>query len=430
MVACPPGVYSDNRDTGTMMIRSTLTWLIAMLIMATAVVHAEPHIILPKHRIEAHELAIIVNEADPLSRRIGAYYQQRRGIPEANLIRVRFDPHRKQMSPAEFAAIKQAVDAATPAQVQAYALTWVTPWRVGCMSITSAFTFGFDKAWCSSQRCAATRVSPYFDSGSAAPFDDLGIRPTIVLAAIDFAAARALIDRGISADGSRPDGTAYLLSTSDRARNVRHGIYAEIVRRFSPLLRIEVLEADTLRGRDDVLFYFTGLTQVENLDTLHFVPGAIADHLTSAGGVLIGGRQMSALRWLEAGATGSYGTVVEPCNLPGKFPNPGLVMQHYLRGATLIEAYWKSVQMPGEGLFIGEPLAAPFDFLEITRRDGALVVETWSLAPGLYRLEAAPTVVGPYRPVARVPIGFPVPPLRLPDSGSGVLRLVPTRPAD
>lgn len=412
-----------------MTLRSILAGLAAALILAAAV-RAEPQIVLPKHRIEARELGIIVNEADPLSRKIGAYYQQRRGVPETNVIRIRFNPHRRQMSPAEFAGIKREVDAATPAHVQAYALTWAMPWRVGCMSITSAFAFGFDEAWCSKQRCAATRVSPYFNSGSATPFGDLGIRPTIALAATDFASARALVDRGIAADGSRPDGTAYLLSTSDRARNVRHGIYAEVARRFSPLLRIELLEADTLRGRDDVLFYFTGLPKVEHLDTLRFVPGAIADHLTSAGGVLVDGRQMSALRWLEAGATGSYGTVVEPCNLPGKFPNPGLVMQHYLRGATLIEAYWKSVQMPGEGLFIGEPLAAPFDFLEVTRRDGALALETWSLAPGLYRLEAAPTVVGPYRPLAHVPVGFPVPLLRLPDMDTGVLRLVPAAAAE
>jgi uncharacterized protein (TIGR03790 family) len=72
------------------------------------------------------------------------------------------------------------------------------------------------------------------------------------------------------------------------------------------------------------------------------------------------GGQMSALRWLEAGATGSYGTVVEPCNLPQKFPNPALVAANYLKGDTLIEAYWKSVAMPGQGIFIGEPLAAPF----------------------------------------------------------------------
>jgi uncharacterized protein (TIGR03790 family) len=70
--------------------------------------------------------------------------------------------------------------------------------------------------------------------------------------------------------------------------------------------------------------------------------------------------QMSSMRWLEAGATGSYGTVVEPCNIVQKFPNLPVVFNHYLQGETLIESYWKSMQMPGQGIFIGEPLAAPF----------------------------------------------------------------------
>jgi len=126
------------------------------------------------------------------------------------------------------------------------------------------------------------------------------------------------------------------------------------------ILDIEIVDADYIRDKADVLFYFTGVKQVEALDSNHFLPGAIADHLTSAGGVLFGGRQMSALAWLEAGATGSYGTVVEPCNFPGKFPNPALLMRDYLNGATLIEAYWRSVAMPGQGLFIGEPLASPY----------------------------------------------------------------------
>jgi uncharacterized protein (TIGR03790 family) len=108
------------------------------------------------------------------------------------------------------------------------------------------------------------------------------------------------------------------------------------------------------------MFYFIGAASVAGLDSNHFLPGAVGDHLTSYGGALTDGSQMSALRWLEAGATGSYGTVVEPCNLTAKFPNTGLMMRHYLAGETLVEAYWKSVAMPGQGLFIGEPLATPF----------------------------------------------------------------------
>ena len=112
-----------------------------------------------------------------------------------------------------------------------------------------------------------------------------------------------------------------------------------------------------LKNRTDVLFYFIGAINVPDLATNRFVPGAVGDHLTSNGGALLGSSQMSALRWLEAGATGSYGTVVEPCNFIGKFPNVAVLMRRYLGGDTLIEAYWKSVAMPGQGIFIGDPLS-------------------------------------------------------------------------
>ena len=87
---------------------------------------------------------------------------------------------------------------------------------------------------------------------------------------------------------------------------------------------------------------------------------ALADHLTSAGGDLLGKGQMSSLRWLEAGAIASYGTVSEPCNHWQKFPNPAVLLKHYLLGASAIEAYWKSVAWPVQGVFIGEPLASPY----------------------------------------------------------------------
>ena len=102
------------------------------------------------------------------------------------------------------------------------------------------------------------------------------------------------------------------------------------------------------------------LREVDELKTNCFLPGAIADHLTSSGGVLFGEHQMSILHWLDAGATASYGTVTEPCAFPQKFPHPGIVIDRYTRGESLIEAYWKSVAWPGQGLFVGEPMAAPF----------------------------------------------------------------------
>src|SRR6516225_10810386 len=60
------------------------------------------------------------------------------------------------------------------------------------------------------------------------------------------------------------------------------------------------------------LIYETGLERVPAINTNQYVPGALADHLTSFGGDLLAGSQMSILDWIRAGATASYGTVTEP----------------------------------------------------------------------------------------------------------------------
>lgn len=306
------------------------------------------------------ELAIVVNDDDARSVAISKYYRERRGIPEQNVIHVRFAPGRTVMSEAEFSRIKAMVDAATPANVQAYALAWTEPYRVGCMSITTAFAAGYDRAYCA-EGCAQTKPNPYFNSPSVAPFTNFGLRPTMLLAGNTVDDVKRLIDRGIQADRSSPAGTGYLVETGDASRNVRAALYGEVMHQLSPYVHLQRVKSDAVQNRKDVLFYFIGAARVPKIETNRFLPGAIADHLTSSGGALLGNSdQMSALRWLSAGATGSYGAVVEPCNFLAKFPHPGIVIAQYLRGATLVEAYWKSVAMPGQGVFVGEPLAQPF----------------------------------------------------------------------
>jgi uncharacterized protein (TIGR03790 family) len=313
----------------------------------------------PARALDSRHLALVVNTDDPLSVQIGEYYAAQRRLLFSNVVRVSFPAGQSALSVADFIGLKAKVEEQTSSQIQAYALAWTEPYRVECMSVTSAFAFGFDLAYCA-DGCKPTHVNPYFDSRSRLPFTQHRMRPAMALAASSFDEAKALIDRGVRADGSWPAGTAYFLSTSDRNRNVRAATYPLAERILGRRLAARTLKQDTLIDAKDVFFYFTGLSHVDNLDTLAFLPGAVADHMTSSGGHLTGGGQMSALRWLEAGATGSYGAVVEPCNLSEKFPNPAVLAKHYLAGDTLIEAYWKSVAMPGQGIFIGEPLAAPF----------------------------------------------------------------------
>jgi hypothetical protein len=52
--------------------------------------------------------------------------------------------------------------------------------------------------------------------------------------------------------------------------------------------------------------------------------------------------------------------VAEPCNITDQFPRASTLVNRYQAGDTLLEAYWKSVRTPGQGLFVGEPLARPW----------------------------------------------------------------------
>jgi uncharacterized protein (TIGR03790 family) len=309
-------------------------------------------------RLGPQELGVIYDRNDAASVRIAQYYAQRRHIPASNLIGLAV-PERASISRDELKALRAAMLQTLPSNVQSLLLVWSRPYAVECMSVTTAFAAGYQPGFCE-PGCGRTMPSPLYDTRGWLPADTIGWLPSMLLPSADEDLARALIERGIGADGSAPSGTAYLVRTQDAARNVRAGGYEEAEGQLSSRLRIADIKTPVQKLLDDVLVYFTGVVRVEELSQLHFLPGAAADHLTSSGGQLDGSKQMSALEWLRQGATASYGSVSEPCAHLEKFPSPLVFLDHYLRGDTLLEAYWKSVAMPGQGLFIGEPLARPF----------------------------------------------------------------------
>ncbi|MER0216531.1 MAG: TIGR03790 family protein [Nitrosomonas sp.] len=366
----------------------------------TLAAEALKHISLTRTGLMPEDIAIIINDSDPLSQQIGSYYQRARQIPEANVIHLRFPAGRSTMASTEFAQLKAEIDRLTPEHVQAFAVAWTAPYRVECMSLTSALAFGFDKKYCA-DKCEPTAPSPYFNALGSYPFDDYKMRPAMMLAGTSFTQVKDLIDRGIASDHTFPKGQAYLLNTSDKARSTRSVIFAETAKEFSGIFPVQILEADFISDRKDVLFYFTGLTHVSSLDTLEFIPGALADHLTSAGGMLTDSSQMSSLRWLEAGATASYGTVIEPCSFPQKFPSPVVAMFHYALGASALEAYWKSVAWPGQGVFIGEPLAKPFAPLLREMSSDRFELKIFSPRAGRLKIEKSHSAAGPFKLASR-----------------------------
>jgi uncharacterized protein (TIGR03790 family) len=308
--------------------------------------------------LTADRLGVVYNRDDAASTRAALYYAAHRNIPAQNLVGLPV-PDRAVINRAELNEMRSVLNAELPATVQSLVLIWSRPYAVECMSITTAMAAGYQADFCE-PGCARTTRNPLFDTPGWLPADTTGWLPAMLLPTGDEALARAVIDRGIQSDGSHPPGTAYLVRTQDAARNVRAAAYRDTVELMSGSVAVKEIAMPIRGNLPDVIAYFTGAEHVEELGRLTFRPGAAADHLTSTGGVLERSTQMSALAWLEQGATGSYGSVSEPCNHLGKFPSPAVFLDHYLRGETLLEAYWKSVAMPGQGLFIGEPLARPY----------------------------------------------------------------------
>jgi uncharacterized protein (TIGR03790 family) len=389
-------------------------------------------LLVPRRGISPAEVAVLINDNDPQSVEVASYYQQKRHIPDQNMIHLNFDQNKlyegftanNGLDPKEFALLKAQVDAAAGTQIQAQVITWSKPFRIASFnyyptnySITSAFTFGIDSGYIGIPSCNPMPASPYYNSSSSKPYTDFHIRPTMMLAGVDTASVKATIDKGAKADGSFPAGTGWFARTADAARSdPRFADFKSTVQDWNRPGALSMKYVDYSAGgsaniahRSNILFYETGAVNVPSLRTNTYVPGALADHLTSGGGDLFGSTavdngQMSILRWLEAGATASYGTETEPCAHAQKFPQASVLVKSYFVGDTAVEAYLKSVQWPAQGVFVGEPLARPFG-TKATLDDGALTITTTSLEPGVtYALSSAPARAGPFTQVKTVSV--------------------------
>lgn len=318
-------------------------------------------------RITAQELGLVINTADPYSVAVGEYYARRRGIPPEQVLRVQL-PLRSSLTREEFKALDETIRAQMPEQVNGLALAWVQPYAVDCNSLTSALGLGLQPEVCAAS-CAPTRASPYAGYFGARPWLVLGLRPAMQLAARSVPAAMAMIERGIASDhrlagGSAEPAMAYLAATPDAHRNVRERLFPPA----GPVpgaagFEVARVRSEALPPLRRTLVYQTGLARVPAPLGGEWLPGALADHLTSYGGQLErppGDGQMNVLDWMDAGSTASYGTVSEPCNHLQKFPHPQWLIQAYAQGVSALEAYWRSVAWPAQGVFVGEPLAAPF----------------------------------------------------------------------
>lgn len=329
-----------------------LLLLFSLLFLFTNQSMAADSSVLPKN------VAVVVNTANANSLEIGQYYLKLRNVPKENLIKVSIPNNPKKLKAEQFAKLRLEITEQLPSGIEVILLVWTAPYAVECNSITAAFTLGYDASQCLNT-CSAGKPSAYFDSRSTRP-SELGLQLAMLMPTDSISMAKSVIERGVLSGFMVNEASAYFLITSDNNRSARSAFFPKSGYIAQKKLTINTLFVDSIEYKKDIMIYQTGVVSVPNLDTLTFLPGALADHLTSTGGDLLDHTQMSSLKWLEAGATASYGSVSEPCNYWQKFSNSAVLLTHYLSGETAVEAYWKSVAWPAQGVFIGEPLAAPY----------------------------------------------------------------------
>jgi hypothetical protein len=173
----------------------------------------------------------------------------------------------------------------------------------------------------------------------------------------------AMIDRSVAADATHPAGTFYYMETSDPARSdPRDGAYPAAVAEIAAAggAAQHLFEWLPL-GQHDCLGVMSGFASAD-IDgaSLTLLPGAFADHLTSFAATFDDTSQTKMTRWIAKGASGTAGTVEEPCNYAGKFPSARLHAV-YFRGLTLGEAWFRSLAYePFQDLFVGDPLTRPW----------------------------------------------------------------------
>lgn len=322
-------------------------------------------------------VAVVVNEASSNSLALGNYYAERRAVPPQNVIRVNWPGGNIAWSTTDFTNVllNPLLDALATRgisnQIEFVVLSMGFPYRLNqagsdANSTTAALFYGFKPDPNPLCTLAANSDNSYFaseePSASARPDNAPGFSfLTTMLTGESLEFAQRVVDSGVNSDETFPTNRILLEQTTDTARSVRHTNFDHAV--FEMCVRgadAARTNSNVTTGWTNLLGFETGL-DVFSLTNTTFVPGALADNLTSFGGLIFEGGfgQTTLLEFLRAGAAGSYGTVTEPCNYVEKFPLP---MAHFYqaRGFTLAESYLMSVANPYQGLVVGDPLAAPF----------------------------------------------------------------------
>ncbi|MGD9780795.1 MAG: TIGR03790 family protein [Kiritimatiellia bacterium] len=321
---------------------------------------------------------VVVNTNSADSVELGAYYAEKHGIPSHHVCSVGIATNLATLTTNEFYALlrnpitNHIVANGLSGQIDYLVLCQEFPTRINNAQGISASLF-YGPRYGGTYGCyppTSSTSNEYYRAErafrSADGWSSTNGFVAFHLISSNLATSKLVVDRGAAAQSSFPSAAIYLYMLGDQARGIREQLFANTQFTFSALPGLPASCVfpplyELLSGKTNVVGYHDGYPSIFDWVRTNnvWMDGAYADHLTSYGGTIPPVGQSTVLDWMQIGATASFGTVNEPCAYLEKFPDP-LMGFFYARGFTIGEAYAMSVLAPYQGLFAGDPLAAPF----------------------------------------------------------------------
>jgi uncharacterized protein (TIGR03790 family) len=338
-----------------------------------------------------HEILVLANETSVDSIEIAKEYCRLRGVPAANLARVRVaapQPGKPwTIAPDDFrrtiwdAAWQQAQARGVSRQILAWAYSVDFPTRVTTptnMSVTG-YTFVRARPPPMQQVGEGSYSSPLFSGpgqpgGPAALSQSLDVfaewlREDMPLPAMMLGVTgergntrdevKRCLRAGAASDGTAPGGTVYFVTNQDIRSTTREWQFPDTVRDLGRAGVRALIVNQFPSGQPAIAGLMCGTASVAPASCGHYLPGAMAEHFTSAAGAFDSPNQTKLTAWIAAGATASAGTVTEPFAIWTKFPHARFFV-HYAAGCTAMESFYQSLRCPLQILPVGDPLARPW----------------------------------------------------------------------
>ena len=333
----------------------------------------------------AENVLLVVNRNDPLSVRIGEYYQERRGIPPGNVCSIDsflFEEISWQMY---LDGVERPIAAClASADLQEKVLYIVTTrgvplkilgggsaWESESASVDSELTLLYDKLHGTQYRRAGAVPNPFFGKLDAVfRHPAYPIYLVTRLGAWDMADVKGMIDYSLAAKNTGKF-VFDLRGTHDEGDN-----WLRAAARLLPANRVILDETpDVLYQQKDVIGYAGWGSNDPNrkLRRVNFawLPGAVVSDFVSTNGRTLnpppetwlfpmgfaGSTQSLSADYLREGATASTGSVYEPF-LAGSV-RPDYFFPAYYRGRNLAESYYLAMPfLSWQGIILGDPLCS------------------------------------------------------------------------